>query len=178
MTLFGWALARTLVAACLVIVPLAMAQAAGALAIGACGAYGLAFDFAADPVARNAALRKCEGDCKVVAALSRNCAAFAVDLRNACGFHGSRTGSRQLFLALCRRYGISPYRYPRQRRSTVVLRAPRGFVEEVLWPEFKELDIELRSYLQEVTLRMIREDVFADTSEAPEVDAPPALPQR
>jgi len=25
---------------------------------------------------------------------------------------------------------------------------------------------------------MIREDIFADTSEAPEVDAPPALPQR
>ena len=44
------------------------------------------------------------------------------------------TWSRHLFLALCRRYGISPYRYPRQRRSTVVLRAPRGFVEDVLWP--------------------------------------------
>ena len=73
MTLFGWALARALVAACLVIVPLALAQAAGALAIGACGAYGFAFDFAADPVARNAALRKCEGSCNVVAALSRNC---------------------------------------------------------------------------------------------------------
>ena len=88
------------------------------------------------------------------------------------------TWSRHLFLALCRRYGISPYRYPRQRRSTVVLRAPRGFVEDVLWPEFRELDAELRSYLQEVTLRMIREDVFADTSEAPEVNVPPALPDR
>ena len=94
MTLFGRTFAHALVAACLVIVPLAIAQAAGALAIGACGAYGLAFDFAADPVARNAALRKCEGDCKVVAALSRNCAAFAVDLRNSCGFHGHATGSR------------------------------------------------------------------------------------
>jgi len=94
MTLFGRALARALIAACLLSMPLAMAQAAGALAIGACGAYGFAFDFAADPVARNAALRKCEGDCKVVAALSRNCAAFAVDMRNACGSHGHATGSR------------------------------------------------------------------------------------
>jgi hypothetical protein len=94
MTLFAQALARTLVAACLATMPFAIAQAAGALAIGACGAYGFAFDFAADPVARSAALRKCEGDCKVVAALSRNCAAFAVDLRNACGFHGHATGSR------------------------------------------------------------------------------------
>jgi hypothetical protein len=88
------------------------------------------------------------------------------------------TWSRHLFLALCRRYGISPYRYPRQRRSTVVLRAPRRFVEDVLWREFQELDTELRAYLQEVTLRMIREDVFADTSEAPEVSVPPALPSR
>jgi hypothetical protein len=88
------------------------------------------------------------------------------------------TWSRHLFLALCRRYGISPYRYPRQRRSTVVLRAPRRFVEDVLWREFQELDTELRAYLQEVTLRMIRDDIFADTSEAPEVNVPPALPPR
>ena len=94
MTSFDRALARALIAACLVLMPLAMAQAAGALAIGACGAYGFAFDFVADPVARNAALRKCEGDCKVVAALSRNCAAFAIDMRNACGFHGHATAPR------------------------------------------------------------------------------------
>jgi Domain of unknown function (DUF4189) len=94
MTFFGWTLARALIAAGLVSMPPAMAQAAGALAIGACGAYGFAFDFAGDTVARNAALGKCEGECKVVAALSRNCAAFAVDLRNACGFHAHATGSR------------------------------------------------------------------------------------
>jgi hypothetical protein len=94
MTSLGRTLARALIAACVVVMPHAMAQAAGALAIGVCGAYGFAFDFAADPVARNAALRKCEGDCKVVAALSRNCAAFAIDMRNACGSHGHATGSR------------------------------------------------------------------------------------
>jgi hypothetical protein len=77
--------------------------------------------------------------------------------------------SRHLFLALCRRYGVNPYRYPRQRRSTVVVRAPRAFVETILWPEFRELDAELRSYLQEVTLRVIREEVYADTSDAPEL---------
>jgi hypothetical protein len=87
------------------------------------------------------------------------------------------TWSRQLFLALCRRYGLAPYRYARQRRSTVVLRAPRRFVEDVLMPEFKELDADLRSYLDEVTQRLIREEVFADTSDAPEV-AQAALPKR
>src|SRR5271155_957251 len=48
--------------------------------------------------------------------------------------------SRHLFLALCRRYGLSPYRLHRQRRNTVMVRAPRGFVDQVLWPEFGELD--------------------------------------
>jgi hypothetical protein len=82
--------------------------------------------------------------------------------------------SRHLFLALCRRYGLKPYRYPRQRRTTVMVRAPRGFVEGVLWREFQDLDAELRTYLQEVTFRIIREEVFADTSDAQEV--PESLP--
>jgi hypothetical protein len=82
--------------------------------------------------------------------------------------------SRHLFLALCRRNGLKPYRYHRQRRNTVVVRAPRGFVDQVLWPEFTELDKALQAYLRQVTLRVIREEVFADASEAQEV--PEALP--
>ena len=35
--------------------------------------------------------------------------------------------SRQLFVALCRRYDLKPYRYHRQKRTTVMLRVPRGF---------------------------------------------------
>jgi hypothetical protein len=77
--------------------------------------------------------------------------------------------SRHLFLALCRRYGLSPYRLHRQRRNTVMVRAPRGFVDQVLWPEFGELDRALQAYLHEVTLRVIRDEVFADASEAQEV---------
>jgi hypothetical protein len=77
--------------------------------------------------------------------------------------------SRRLFLALCRRYGLDPYRYHRQRRNTVMVRAPRRFVDQVLWPEFSELNRALQAYLHEVTLRVIREDVYADASEAQEV---------
>ena len=77
--------------------------------------------------------------------------------------------SRRLFLALARRYGLEPYRYPRQRYTTVMLRVPRRVVDEVLWAEFKELNQALQTYLGEVTLRLIREQVHADTSEAPEL---------
>ncbi|HLK83590.1 MAG TPA: hypothetical protein VKT99_19155 [Xanthobacteraceae bacterium] len=79
--------------------------------------------------------------------------------------------SRHLFLALCRRYGLQPYRRHRQRRNTVMVRAPKGFIDQVLWPEFTDLARTLQAYLHEVTLRIIREEVHADASEAPEVSA-------
>lgn len=79
--------------------------------------------------------------------------------------------SRQLFVALCRRYGLRPYRYPRQKRTTVMLRVPRGFNDTVLWPEFLELDRALSAHLQSVTTRIIHDAVHADTSEVEEVQA-------
>jgi hypothetical protein len=83
--------------------------------------------------------------------------------------------ARRLFLALCRRYGLKPYRLSRQRLTTVMLRAPKGFVDQVLWPEFHELNAALMQYLNDVTTRVIREEVHRDTSEAAEA---PALPAR
>ena len=84
--------------------------------------------------------------------------------------------SRQLFVALSRRYGLKPYRYPRQRRTTVMLRVPERFINETLWPEFQELNQVLVDYLSQVTERIIREEVFSQTSEAQEVDEPQRLP--
>jgi hypothetical protein len=82
--------------------------------------------------------------------------------------------SRRLFLALCRRYGLSPYRVHRQRPTTVMLHVPKGFVDQVLWPEFEALNAALAQYLDAVTLRLIREEVHGDASEAAELahDAP------
>jgi hypothetical protein len=75
---------------------------------------------------------------------------------------------RRLFSALCRRYGIEPYRYKGQRYTTVMIRAPRYFVDTTLWPEFLELQTALHSYLNEATERIIREEVYRDTAEAAE----------
>jgi hypothetical protein len=82
---------------------------------------------------------------------------------------------RRLFLALLRRYDLSPYRYRGQRHTTVMTRAPRRFVVETLWPEFQELAEELRLHLDEVTGRIISEAVHGDSSEAAEVNEPRAL---
>ena len=48
--------------------------------------------------------------------------------------------SRRLFIALCRRYGLRPYRYPRMRQQSVVVNAPATFLDNVLWPEFLQID--------------------------------------
>ena len=61
--------------------------AAGAFAIGKCGAYGQAFDFPAEDVARAAALRRCKGECQALT-MKRACAALAIDIANPCGAHG------------------------------------------------------------------------------------------
>jgi hypothetical protein len=62
--------------------------AAGAFAIGKCGAYGQAYDYRAEGAAKAAALRQCEGgDCKMIT-MKRACAAFAIDAANPCGAHG------------------------------------------------------------------------------------------
>ena len=63
-------------------------RAAGAFAIGKCGAYGEAYDYPAESAARTAALRQCKGgDCKTIT-MKRACAALAVDMANPCGPHG------------------------------------------------------------------------------------------
>lgn len=77
--------------------------------------------------------------------------------------------SRRLFLALLRRYGLRPFRYPRQRANTVMVRLPRSFSDTTLWPEFVALDEALREHLDAVAERVVAEAIAGDTSEAEEV---------
>jgi hypothetical protein len=70
--------------------------------------------------------------------------------------------------ALCRRYQLKPYRYPRQRYTTVMVRAPKRLLENTLWPEYLELKAALDSYLNKATERIIREEIFGDAEEAEE----------
>jgi Domain of unknown function (DUF4189) len=80
--------ARAAVAACLLIAAIGAAHAAGAFAVGACGAYGYAYDYKHVTDARSAAAKKCTGTCRVVGEMKRGCAALAVDVKNPCGSFG------------------------------------------------------------------------------------------
>ena len=84
-----------LATATLMMVAVSTARAAGALAIGSCGAFGEAFDFQSVEQASQSALSKCQGEsCRVVTTARRGCAAFAVDFVNPCGAHGWGKGPR------------------------------------------------------------------------------------
>jgi hypothetical protein len=75
---------------------------------------------------------------------------------------------RQLFVALCRRNKLHPYRLPRQRRTTIMVRTTPSMLNEVLWPQFLELSKLLHAYLDEATRDIIARGVHGDLSEAEE----------
>jgi hypothetical protein len=76
--------------------------------------------------------------------------------------------STSLFVALLRRYDLTPFRYRGQRRTTVMTRVTRSFVDETLWPEFEQLSTTLRRYLDDVTQRVIAEAIHGDVTDAEE----------
>lgn len=93
MTTFARALTHIAAAASLFVAGIGTGQAAGALAVGSCGAYGFAYDYKQPAAAARAALGKCVGGCKVVP-VRRACGAIAIDGRNACGPHGYAVARR------------------------------------------------------------------------------------
>lgn len=77
--------------------------------------------------------------------------------------------SRRMFVALCRRYGLKPFRYAHMKNQTVVVRGPRTFLEQTLWPQFTQIADALTAYLDEITDKVIREAVHGKAGEAEEV---------
>ncbi|MFB6350253.1 MAG: hypothetical protein ABEK29_00465, partial [Bradymonadaceae bacterium] len=55
-----------------------------------------------------------------------------------------------------------PFRYKRQKRQSVMVRAPERFIDNVLWPEYVEMAEILTDYLDDVTTSVI-EDVLGQT---------------
>jgi hypothetical protein len=74
-------------------------------------------------------------------------------------------------VALLRRYDIKPYRYYRQRHTTVMAKVPKAFVDETLWPQFMELDKELTDHINTSCEFIINQAVHGDASEAEEIRA-------
>lgn len=82
--------------------------------------------------------------------------------------------SHRLLVALLRRYQLKPYRYRRQHRTTLMVRVPRTFMNEVLWPEYVAINRELCGYLEEVAVRVIAGAIEPDISEVEELEQEPS----
>ena len=120
------------------------------------------FEGASTPGERNAAAAAIERVKKALAAIQQT--ERAIEMQ----FTLPDRWQRRLFSALCRRYGLEPYRYKRQRYTTLVVKAPRSFIDRTLWPEYIDIKQALDEYLNEATERIIREEVYGDAAEAPE----------
>ena len=72
------------------------------------------------------------------------------------------TWSVSLFVAVCRKHGVRPYRYRRQRRTSVVVRAREHEFNRVVWPEYSRLQTELESYFEDVTDHLISRVMGSD----------------
>ena len=70
--------------------------------------------------------------------------------------------SVSLLAAVCRKHGIKPYRYARQRRTTVMVRTRERDFDGVVWPEFERLHSELESYFEDVTDDLITRVMGSD----------------
>ena len=68
----------------------------------------------------------------------------------------------RLFIAICRKHGVKPYRYPRQRRTTVVVRVQQSVFEKTVHAEFQALHRELGSYFQEIVDHLISDAMHSD----------------
>ncbi|MGI8525878.1 MAG: DUF4189 domain-containing protein [Pseudolabrys sp.] len=76
------------------VVTLHTARAAGALAVGKCGAYGQSFDFPDVAAARDNAVGQCQaGTCRLVATIQRGLrGAFSIDGTDPCGLTAGARG--------------------------------------------------------------------------------------
>lgn len=70
--------------------------------------------------------------------------------------------SVRIFVALCRKHGVRPYRYPRQRRTTVMVRARQAGFERTVAAEFRNLYREVTAYFDETVNHLIADAMKSD----------------
>jgi len=68
----------------------------------------------------------------------------------------------KLFVALCRKHGVKPYRYPRQRRTTVMVQVRKAEFEHTIAAEFQSLHRELTGYFSEMVEHLIANVMQSD----------------
>lgn len=58
---------------------------------------------------------------------------------------------KKLLIAICRKHGIQPYRYKRQKYTTVMVNINPDFLNDILWPEYLEYSEHLEKLVEGIT---------------------------
>lgn len=69
----------------------------------------------------------------------------APEIELACSLSDPRL--QRVFVSLCSRYGLKPYRRPRQRQTTMMVKGPRSFLHDVFWPLFEDAAVTVQTPL-------------------------------
>lgn len=82
----------------------------------------------------------------------------------------------RLFIALCRKAGVRPYRYPRQRRTTVMVRVRPSVFDRTVMAEFTALNRALTETFAEIVDHLIADAMRGDgddsTLDQPRIGGP------
>lgn len=82
----------------------------------------------------------------------------------------------RLFIALCRKAGVRPYRYARQRRTTVMVRVLQSEFERTVMAEFNTLHRALTATFSEIVDHLIADAMHGDgddtTLDQPQIGGP------
>jgi hypothetical protein len=106
-------------------------------------------------------------------ALQRLSAKQALDPREYTVSHASYW-QRKLFLAICLKYNIFPYRISRQRNTTSRVRVSEAFMNQVLWPEFTKFSDILEKLTSDIVEDLVNE-VYRTDGAKPVVAKSPAM---
>ncbi len=62
---------------------------------------------------------------------------------------------KKLLLAICRKYGLKPFRYHRQKYTTVMVKIEEDFLNNVVWKEYLEYSDHLEKLIEDITSDLI-----------------------
>lgn len=72
---------------------------------------------------------------------------------------------KKLFTALCKKNGLTPYRYARQKHTTTMVRVSDALMDEVLWPQYMKYTSLLREMIDGIALDLIDKIYAGDKEE-------------
>jgi len=67
----------------------------------------------------------------------------------------SSNWNKRLLLAVCRKHGLNPFRYHRQKYTTVVVRANQDYFNQVVWKEYLAYTKHLDLLIDDITNELI-----------------------